>query len=98
VTVADPTGECRLAVGYEQVRSGVLEGRSAGGHFGLVLLLREGVAAWMTHTPPPPATIARADAKERPATAPPLILDDLRADMARVLASMVMTTPEERCT
>lgn len=96
MTFADPTSECRLAIGYEQLRSGALEGRAASGHFGLVILLREGVAAWMTHASPQPTIDARATAKERPAAAP-LIPDDLRADMARVLASMVMTTPEERC-
>lgn len=93
---ADPTSECRLAIGYEQLRSGALEGRIAGGHFGLVILLREGVAAWITHASPQPTPVVRAGAKERD---PPALLipDDLRADMARVLASMVMTTSEERC-
>jgi hypothetical protein len=85
-----------LAIGYEQLRNGVLEGRPAGGHFGLVILRREGVAAWMVHAAARPTTSARGAAKERTAAAA-LIPNDLRADMARVLASMVMTTPEEGC-
>lgn len=96
MTVTSLASECRFAIAYEQLRSSVLEARVAGGHFGLVILLREGVAAWTAHASARPRTIAQGAERER-STAGPLIPDDLRADMARVLASMVMTTPEERC-
>ncbi len=89
------TSECSFTEGYEKLRSCVLEARIAGGHFGLVILLREGVAAWMANAFSLIATEARSAAQDRPATA--LIPDGLRADVARVFASMVMTTSRERC-
>jgi hypothetical protein len=96
VTSAEPpTSECGLASGYEQLRSGVLERTSVDGHFGRVVLLREGVAAWMALASTPP-TVSRHTANDRPPVAP-LLSDELRNDMALVLASMVMTTREERC-
>jgi hypothetical protein len=93
VTFADPASTNSFAIGYELLRSGALEDGAAGGHFGLVILLREGVAAWMTHAPSQPTTVVRVTAKDRPAAAA-LIADGLRADMVLVLASMVMTAEE----
>ncbi|MCX5737092.1 MAG: hypothetical protein NTZ61_01065 [Proteobacteria bacterium] len=95
-TDATPSGIGSCTNAYEQLRSEVIEGGSVGGHFGLVILLREGVAAWITHAPPPPTTAVRVAAKDRPVAAA-LIPDGLRADIALVLASMVMTAPEEKC-
>lgn len=61
-------------------------------------MLREGVAAWMKHAAVEPATVTLAAATDgRDGFAAPPILDGLRADVALVLVSMVMTTPEERC-
>jgi hypothetical protein len=76
----------------------VLELATAGGHFGLVVLLREGVAAWMDHasTRATRAAIGESRANDRSPVAL-VIADQLRNDMALVLASMVMTTLEERC-
>jgi hypothetical protein len=84
-----------LAIGYEQLRSGVLERATGEGHFGRIVLLREGVAAWMAHASTSPA-VSQATANDRPPVAP-LLSDELRNDIALVLASMVMTTREERC-
>jgi hypothetical protein len=68
-----------------------------GGHFGLVILMREGVAAWMRHAAMQPATgVAQLAAREVLTGTPP-IPEGLRADVALVLANMVMTTHEERC-
>jgi hypothetical protein len=74
----------------------LLEDATEGGHFGLVILLREGVAAWMTHAKSsrPPALPTMLE--DRPSVTA-LIAGDVHADMARVLANMVMTTHEERC-
>lgn len=61
-------------------------------------MLREGVAAWMKLAAVEPATVTLAaptDDKEGFAATP--IPDGLGADVALVLASMVMTTPQERC-
>jgi hypothetical protein len=99
VTSAARTSECGFAIGYEPLRSGVLGRGAVDGRFGLVVLLREGVAAWMAHacTPTAPSPpISPPPANDRPPVAP-LFSDELRNDMALVLASMVMTTREERC-
>lgn len=84
-----------MASGYEQLRSGAFDRAIVGGHFGRVVLLREGVAAWMAHASTSPA-VSQVTANDRPPVAP-LVSDELRNDMALVLASMVMTTREERC-
>jgi hypothetical protein len=85
-----------FASDYERLRSRVLEGAVSDGHFGLVILLREGVAAWMTHASARPATVMRTYAEDRP-SASTRIADNVHADMIVVLASMVMTTHEETC-
>lgn len=72
----------------------MLEASTAGGHFGLVILLREGVAAWMKNAFSLTPLGAPSAAEGRSRT--PLIPDGLRADVARVFASMVMI-PKERC-
>jgi hypothetical protein len=84
-----------LADCYEKLRDGALDRASMGDHFGRIVLLREGVAAWMALASVPP-TLSRPVANDRPAVAP-LVPDELRNDIALVLASMVMTTREERC-
>lgn len=95
MTFAEPT---TFATSYEKLRRGALEGGAVGGHFGLVILLREGVAAWMGHAATQAPTVPRVAAKDACTVVPP-IPDALRADVAIVLANMVMTPPthEERC-
>lgn len=62
--LSDATSKaCPLAAAYEQLRNGVLDGAGAGSHFGLVVLLREGVAAWLEGAPIRPATNTPASAK-----------------------------------
>ncbi|MGH8578015.1 MAG: hypothetical protein ACREXJ_14125, partial [Gammaproteobacteria bacterium] len=70
---------------YEALRAHVLTGSTAGSHAGLVVLLRQGVAAWM----------ARCSACSSPApaaahTATPLVGDEIHAAIVRVLASMAL--------
>lgn len=91
-----PVTECDLAIDYERLRSHVLEGATAGGPFGLVILLREGVGAWMTHASARPTRIVHEAANDR-AAAEALIGDTAHAEMIAVLASMVMTTHQQRC-
>lgn len=88
--------ECGLATDYERLRSHVLDGATAGGPFGLVILLREGVAAWMAHASVRPAKIMHEAANDR-AAVEALIGDAAHAEMIAVLASMVMTTHQQRC-
>jgi len=73
------------ATAYEALRAHVLTGSTAGSHAGLVVLLRQGVAAWM----------ARCSACSSPApaaahTATPLVGDEIHAAIVRVLASMAL--------
>jgi hypothetical protein len=84
-----------LASGYEQLRSGALDRAIVGAHFGRVVLRREGVAAWVAHSSTSPAVSLHTAIDRLPVA--PLVSDELRNDMALVLASMVMTTREERC-
>ncbi len=74
---------------YEALRGHVLAGASAGGsHAGLVLLLRQGVAAWMARrltcaAPAAACTNAR------------LVGEEIHAGVVRVLASMAMAAQQE---
>ena len=74
---------------YEQLRLHVHAGGTApGGHCGLVVLRREGMAAWMAW-----CTTGAAEpvtAHQRPVSAP-LAADDLHASLVRVLASLAMS-------
>ena len=81
---------------YEQLRSDVLEGGSAGGHFGLVVLLREGLAAWMARGLAQPGSPTRASVKQRPGTMA-IVSDEIHGAMVDVLASMAMAIPQEMC-
>ena len=81
---------------YEQLRSDVLEGGSAGGHFGLVVLLREGLAGWMARGLAQPESAMRWSAKQRPGPRP-IVSDEIHGAMIDVLASMAMAIPQEVC-
>lgn len=89
------SGSNHFADDYEALRSGALDPERSVGHFGLVILLREGLAAWIAHAHARPVTIRRATSSER-STAARAAWDDVRADMVAVLASMVIAAPEQR--
>jgi hypothetical protein len=86
-----------LAAEYEALRGSVLQGQRSGGHFGLVIVLREGLAAWMAHACCRPVTIAGATCCKRSSPAAPIVPKDVRANMIAVLASMVRVEPQEQC-
>jgi hypothetical protein len=98
VTSADatPSGTGSSAMAYEQLRSDVLEGGSAGGHFGLVVLLREGLAAFMARGSAQPESAMRGSVKQRLGTRP-IVSDEIHGAMVDVLASMAMAIPQEMC-
>lgn len=73
----------------------MLDGATGGGPFGLVVIMREGVASWMAHASACPPTLGSGGANE---SAGELVADVVRNDMVAVLASMIMTTHQERCT
>ena len=78
---------------YEQLRSRVLAGSACGSSFGLVLLRREGIAAWMARGSARSAPVAPA-APDRDAAAP-VGSDEIHAGVVRVLASMALAGREE---
>ena len=87
-----PSGAGNAADAYEQLRDHVLTGSSRVGHVGVILLMREGVAAWLDHsvagvTPTAPSTVA--------AVASPGLLPPLQAGIVAVLADIVWTSRQE---
>ena len=74
---------------YEALRGHVLAGPAAGNAVGLVLLLREGVVAWVARGR---ARVASAEPAAEPARriAAPVVSDELHAGLVRVLASMAL--------
>ena len=76
---------------YEQLRAHVLEGTTAG-VFGLIVLMREGVVAWLSHATAPP--MATSHVKD-PIAATPIVPDDIHADVICVLANMAMAISQE---
>ena len=81
---------------YEQLRLHVHEGGTApGGHCGLVVLRREGLAAWMAWRMTGAVAPESVTAYQRPVSAP-LAADDLHASLVRVLASLAMSGRKDR--
>jgi hypothetical protein len=78
---------------YEDFRRRVLTGAAVGSASGLVLCLREGLAAWMTHGVMGAALVAPAGPPERGAA--PRVANDLHAAVVRVLASMALGRIQE---
>ena len=79
---------------YEHLRRHVLQGSPHGGHVGVILLMREGVTAWIDRgvtgfTPVAPSTPPDR-AVPFPDVSPPL-----HAGIVDVLVSIALTTREE---
>ena len=73
---------------YENLRRHVLAGTAFGSPFGLVLLRREGLAAWVSRGATSTAALPAAD--RAPCAAAPKVSDGIRASVVQVLASMVL--------
>ena len=89
----EPTssGRGHAAAAYERLRDQMLEGTTAG-VFGLVVLMRGGVAAWLTGATTPAVAVTHA---KDPLAATPLVSLDIHADMVSVLANMAMAISAE---
>jgi len=74
---------------YENLRRHVLAGTAFGSPFGLVLLRREGLAAWVSRGATSTAALEPAADRE-PRAAAPNVPDGIRASVVQVLASMVL--------
>ena len=75
---------------YEELRSQAI----AGGGIGLAVLLREGVAGWMSQRQAGSAPMEPATAPLWHA-APPVVSDEIHAGVVRVLASMALAARKE---
>lgn len=78
---------------YEELRRRVLTGAAFGGASGLVLFLREGLAAWMARGAVGAASVAPAGHSVQGAA--PRVLTEIPAAVVRVLASMALGHIEE---
>jgi len=79
---------------YEELRSQRLTGSPCGRHFGLVLLLREGVAAWIEHCAAAPARSVDSTASAHIVPAPALP-EQLHAEIVHVLADIALIARKE---
>jgi hypothetical protein len=79
---------------YEALRCHVLTGSTVVRPFGVILLLREGIVAWMARRSADDAPSALAD-RDRRAPAP-ILIDAGHAGIVRVLASMALAGRGER--
>ena len=85
---AGPPGRDGFGVTYEELRRRVLTGAAFAGGSGLVVFLREGLAAWMARGAVGAAPVAPAGPPVRGAV--PRVANELHAAVVRVLASMAL--------
>jgi hypothetical protein len=85
---ATPTGGDVFGAPYEALRHRVLTGAAFGGAGGLVVLLRDGLAAWMADGAAG-ATAVEAVGPERRGAAP-IVSDEIHAAVVRVLANIAL--------
>lgn len=76
---------------YERLRRDVLAATRSSG-LGLVVLMREGVAAWLVQAATPSMTITSIT---EPIAVPPTVPGDVQADVISVLANMAMAISQE---
>jgi hypothetical protein len=84
-------GHATLTETYEQLRHHTLTALPGGGRFGLAVLLREGVAAWIEHcsATPTPVLSHRSD------TVSCLPKPPFHAGIAQILASIALNRMKE---
>ncbi len=90
------SGNASLAETYERLREGNLECATRGGHFGLAILVREGVAAWIANGVGRSANVSLGGTTERTSTWP-TVANESRAKLVAVLANLAMANPVEQC-
>ncbi len=96
MTASDATkgGADTSVEAYEELRKHVLSGSPSSSHSGLALLLRQGVAAWVSQRSACTAP-AQPAAVPKPYAPAPLASDGLQADVVRVLANMALAGRQE---
>ena len=86
------TGSGASTEAYEQLRGHMLAGLPGGARFGLVVLLREGVAAWIDRCASSPVPASSTIADE---VVPLTVAAHLHAEFVQILASIALSmTPE----
>ena len=93
--IAAPIGPDPFGAAYEGLRRSVLGAAPVGGHVGLVLLLREGLTAWMAAAAPGAAAVEPPGHPDRGA-ATARVSDAIHAAVVRVLASMALSGLKEK--
>jgi hypothetical protein len=79
---------------YEELRHGVLTGAPGGRHVGVLVLVREGLAAWLAQGSACAATVGPAAVPlGRPAALQ--VLSEVHASVVRVLANMALASRRE---
>lgn len=89
VSAVLPSDSDLSVTAYENLRRHVLAGTAFGSHFGLLLLLRDGLAAWVSRCATSSAALEPAADRE-PRAAAPNVSDGIRASVVQVLAGMVL--------
>ena len=89
VSAVLPSDSDLSVTAYENLRRHVLAGTAFGSPFGLLLLLREGLAVWVSRCATSSAALEPAADRE-PRAAAPNVSDGIRASVVQVLASMVL--------
>jgi hypothetical protein len=79
---------------YEELRDHILAGPSGGQHYGLILLLREGVAAWLERRIIAESTEAKI-AQPHACASKSLLLEPLQAELVSVLAGIALSDRKE---
>ena len=81
-------------VAYEELRGVAVAGSAGGGRLGLVVLLREGLAAWVARRSMCTDAVAIATPPPR-RLGVPFVAGAVHTSLVRVLASMVLATSHE---
>ena len=90
---AATTGDTVVAA-YEDLRRRGLAGAPCGGHVGLVVLLREGIIAWMIRGSAGAAPVEAAGPARRGAA--PLVSNEIHTAVVRVLVNMALGGLKEK--
>ena len=86
-------GEATVAR-YEELRHSVLAGVPGGGHYGAIVVVRAGLAAWLAHASASTAPVRSAAVSPgRPAA--PRLGDEVHQSLVRLLASMALASHVE---
>jgi hypothetical protein len=79
-------------VGYEELRRHMLAGSPGGPPFGMVVLLREGVAAWIERRATCRGAVAQSATRLTPR---PVLSGELHAEIVHVLADIALKDRQE---